>query len=63
MKIFHCDHCDHLLFFENTACVSCGHKLAYLPDLGVVGSLDPAGDGLWSSPLKRAAGKTWSSPT
>ena len=23
MKIFHCDHCGHLLFFENTACVGC----------------------------------------
>ena len=41
MKIFHCDHCGHLLFFENTACVSCGHRLAFLPDLQLVGSLDP----------------------
>ena len=59
MKIFHCDHCDQLLFFENTSCVSCGHKLAFLPDLAVIGSLDHAGDGLWSSPIKRAEGKRW----
>jgi hypothetical protein len=40
MKIFHCDHCGHLLFFENTSCVSCGHRVAYLPDLQVVTSLE-----------------------
>jgi hypothetical protein len=49
MKIFHCDHCGHLLFFENTSCVSCGHRLAYLPDLQVVTSLDPDGAETWRS--------------
>jgi hypothetical protein len=42
VKIFHCDHCRHLLFFENVRCVKCGHALAYLPDMGVIGSLEPA---------------------
>ena len=59
MKVFHCDHCTQLVFFENTQCVACGHRLAYLPDLGVVGSLDPAGGSDWTSPLPRAAGKVW----
>jgi hypothetical protein len=40
MKVFHCDHCGHLLFFENTQCVRCQRVVAYLPDLGVVASLD-----------------------
>ena len=40
MKVFHCDHCGHLLFFENTHCVRCGRLVAYLPDLGLVASLD-----------------------
>src|SRR5687768_3998305 len=53
MKIFHCDHCGHLLFFENTNCVSCGHAVAYLPDLNVVGSLDVSDEGTWSSPLTK----------
>ncbi len=44
MKVFHCDHCGHLLFFENTQCVRCGHLVAYLPDLAIVGSLDPNDD-------------------
>jgi hypothetical protein len=55
MKIFHCDHCGQLLFFENTECVSCHHRVAYLPDLQLVGSLDPDGAEKWRSPLARAA--------
>lgn len=58
MKVFHCDHCDHLLFFENTRCVGCGHVLAFLPDLEVVGSLDHA-DGVFTSPLPRAKGRRY----
>jgi hypothetical protein len=54
MKVFHCDHCDQLVFFENVRCVRCERPLAYLPDLGVTGSLDPIGNGLWRSPLARA---------
>ncbi len=50
MNIFHCDHCDHVVFFENTHCVHCGHTLAFLPDLGEMGSLDPVDGGLWRSP-------------
>ena len=30
MKTFHCDHCQHLVFFENTRCENCGHALGYL---------------------------------
>ncbi len=61
MKVFHCDHCDNLVFFENVVCVKCNHALAYLPDLGVVASLDPVeGEpGLWTTPVKRAKGKAY----
>ena len=55
MKIFHCDHCDQLVFFENTQCVSCGRRLAFLPDIAEIGSLDPAGYDRWQSPLEGAA--------
>ncbi|GHC07391.1 zinc-binding metallopeptidase family protein [Cerasicoccus arenae] len=30
MKVFQCDHCGQLLFFENTFCGSCGSALGYL---------------------------------
>jgi hypothetical protein len=56
MHIFHCDHCQQLIFFENVQCVRCGHLLAYLPDLEVVGSLELVGEDLWRSPLPQAAG-------
>lgn len=61
MKVFHCDHCGHLLFFENTHCVRCGQLVAYLPDLALVGSLDQDNDqaGTWRSPLEAAAGRTY----
>ncbi len=65
MKVFHCDHCGHLLFFENTQCVRCGQLVAYLPDLAIVGSLDPNNDqtddqaGTWRSPLEAAAGRSY----
>jgi hypothetical protein len=47
MRIFHCDHCDNLVFFENTHCVQCGHLLAFLPDLMEIGSLEPDGEQTW----------------
>ncbi len=61
MKVFHCDHCGHLLFFENTQCVRCGKLVAYLPDLGLVGSLeeDAGQAGTWRSPLKQAGGRAY----
>jgi hypothetical protein len=64
VRIFHCDHCRHLLFFENVRCVKCDHALAYLPDLGVIGSLEPAGevpggDRRWRTPILRGAGRTY----
>ncbi len=59
MKIFHCDHCDQLVFFENTQCVSCGHLLAFLPDLFEIGSLEAAGQQLWQSPLAAARDRTY----
>lgn len=59
MKIFHCDHCQQLVFFENFACVNCDHLLAYLPDLGVMGSLEPADGGLWRSPIPQVESRMY----
>src|SRR5689334_77042 len=59
MRIFHCDHCENLVFFENTHCLGCGHVLAFLPDLMEIGSLDPAGEGVWQSPHPAAGGRTY----
>lgn len=62
MKVFHCDHCHALVFFENSHCVSCGHALAFLPDLGAMGSLERSGEQdrqQWISPMPQARGRTY----
>lgn len=56
MNVFHCDHCGHLVFFENTQCVSCGHRLAWLPDAGVMAALAPGDDGTWTRSVPEAQG-------
>lgn len=55
MRVFHCDHCGQLLFFENVNCVRCGRALAYVPELHDLASLDPAGGSDWTSPLSGQA--------
>ena len=46
MRMFHCDQCGHLVFFESEQCVHCGAVLAYLPDSNTVAALqvDSAAD-------------------
>lgn len=55
MRVFHCDHCGHLLFFENINCVQCGRALAYVPERRQLLSLDlDTTSGVpnrWTSPL------------
>ena len=47
MNVFHCGQCDHLVFFESTECLHCGHSLAYLPDVGAIAALEHDQSGLW----------------
>ncbi|MGH8444248.1 MAG: zinc-binding metallopeptidase family protein [Solimonas sp.] len=47
MKIFRCDHCGQLIFFENSVCTRCGHTLAFLPDRGRMAALEACGDERW----------------
>ena len=59
MKVFHCDHCDHLVFFENIVCVSCEHRLAFLPEVLEIGSLEQVDQDYWTSPLTRTQGRRY----
>ena len=34
MKLFSCQACGQVLYFENVRCEHCGHVLGYLPDQG-----------------------------
>ena len=46
MKLFECQHCGQPLYFENSACESCGRRLGYLVPEETVSALEPDGD-LW----------------
>ncbi|KIH77961.1 hypothetical protein SAMN05660860_02382 [Geoalkalibacter ferrihydriticus] len=48
MKLFTCFNCGNLLYFENTACTSCGAALGFFPDDMILGAMTPTGtDNLW----------------
>jgi hypothetical protein len=46
MKLFQCQHCRALLYFENTRCESCGRSLGFLPSKEVLTALEPS-DNVW----------------
>ena len=47
MQVFDCGDCDQLVFFENSACTSCGLTLAFFPDRTEMGTLEPAMRNQW----------------
>ena len=47
MKLFRCQSCGQLLYFENCVCERCRHRLGYLPRLGTLSAVEDAGGGLW----------------
>ena len=40
MKLFSCQGCGELLYFENYRCGNCGRALGYLPDINEISALD-----------------------
>jgi hypothetical protein len=44
MKLFKCQACGQLLYFENTACVNCGRRLGFLPERTLLSAVEPAGE-------------------
>ena len=48
MKLFSCQSCGNILYFENRACTKCGRALAYLPERRVLSALEPAADNDWT---------------
>jgi hypothetical protein len=44
MKLFRCDHCDNVLYFENTVCENCGHSLGYWHATNMLVSLEVEAD-------------------
>jgi hypothetical protein len=46
MKVFTCQGCGQLVYFENMGCERCGRRLGYLPEQGMLSAVDPDG-ALW----------------
>jgi hypothetical protein len=44
MKLFKCQACGQLLYFENTRCEKCGRRLGYIPNAETLSALEPEGD-------------------
>lgn len=49
MKLFECQYCGQLLFFENTRCERCGHVLGYIPGRAELSALTANGGGRWQA--------------
>ncbi|MDO9710130.1 zinc-binding metallopeptidase family protein [Paracraurococcus lichenis] len=52
MRLFRCQACDQVLYFENTRCEKSGNVLGFLPEIGLLSALEPAQGDLWQ-PLVR----------
>src|SRR3954451_17819932 len=44
MKLFTCQNCGQLLYFENIRCEKCGYRLAYMPSVMVLSALEKRDD-------------------
>jgi hypothetical protein len=44
MKLFKCQNCGQVLYFENTRCESCGYPLGYLSQAMTISAVEPDGD-------------------
>ena len=46
MKLFKCQHCGQIIYFENQKCEKCGHRLGYMPEAALLSALEPQ-DNAW----------------
>lgn len=49
MKLFECQTCGQLLYFQNTHCEGCGLTLGYLPERTLLTALKPQGGDRWTT--------------
>jgi hypothetical protein len=47
MKLFACQVCGNVLYFENRICGQCRHRLAYLPEEVTLSALEPIDGSAW----------------
>ncbi|WP_116130904.1 putative zinc-binding metallopeptidase [Tropicimonas sp. IMCC34043] len=56
MKLFQCQCCGQVLFFENTTCLHCGHTVGYLPELDRMAAVEPDGSAWRVAPSPDGSG-------
>ena len=56
MKLYNCDVCAQLIYFENTLCLHCNSELGYLPVIDNMSSLENVDGSLWRALAPRAQG-------
>jgi hypothetical protein len=44
MRLFQCQACRNIVYFENIICEKCRHRLAYLPEEDALSALEPSAD-------------------
>ncbi len=49
MRLFKCQACSQLVYFENRRCERCNHTLGYLAQDFTMTALEPAGDDAWTA--------------
>ncbi len=47
MKLFKCQWCGNILYFENRTCGQCGHRLGYLPEMSQLSAMEPLENNAW----------------
>jgi hypothetical protein len=60
LKLFVCQVCGNVLYFENRACGRCGHRLAFLPEETTLSVIEPDGQGIgqaWRALANGSAGR------
>jgi hypothetical protein len=45
LKLFTCQSCGNVLYFENRVCGRCGHRLAFMPERVTLSAIEPSGNG------------------
>ena len=59
MKIFRCQSCGQVVYFENTHCMNCGTVLGFLPDRFLLSGLEAVGNDLWRPLASQADGRLY----
>lgn len=47
VRLFRCQHCEQILYFENVRCERCSRRLGYVPEQTMLHALEEERDGTW----------------